>query len=195
MTTHDQPIVIVPYRPTWPEEFRQVATPIRAALGDRALRVDHIGSTSIPNLAAKDVIDVQVTVADLDPPQPIVETLTGLGYTWLDHITGDHIPPGSDIPPERMRKIYFNRRNTLPQINLHVRMSGTPNQRYPLLFRDYLRAHPLAAAAYAEVKRQLAAHAPTDWDLYYDIKDPICDIIMAAADDWATTVRWSPSNA
>jgi GrpB-like predicted nucleotidyltransferase (UPF0157 family) len=59
-----------------------------------------------------------------------------------------------------------------------------------LLFRDYLRAHPLATAAYGQAKQALAAHGPTDWDLYYDVKDPICDIIMAGAEDWAAATGW-----
>ena len=58
---------------------------------------------------------------------------------------------------------------------------GSANGRYALLLRDYLRAHPLAAAAYTQVKIALARHGPTDWDLYYNVKDPVCDIIMAGA--------------
>jgi GrpB-like predicted nucleotidyltransferase (UPF0157 family) len=191
MSSQGTPIDIVPYQPEWPEQFRQIAAPIRDALGDRALRIDHIGSTAVPGLPAKDVVDVQVTIADLEPREPIVAALTGLGFTWLDHIAQDHIPPGSDIQQESKRKLFFNRRGGGPSVNLHVRVAGNPNQRYPLLFRDYLRAHPLAAAAYAEVKRQLARYGPTDWDLYYDIKDPVCDIIMAAAEERAAATGWT----
>jgi len=75
-------------------------------------------------------------------------------------------------------------------INLHVRRAGSANGRYALLFRDYLRAHPLASGAYAQVKMALAEHGPTDWDLYYDVKDPVCDIIMAGAEDWAASINW-----
>jgi GrpB-like predicted nucleotidyltransferase (UPF0157 family) len=71
-----------------------------------------------------------------------------------------------------------------------VRRAGGANGRYALLFRDYLRAHDLAAAAYAQSKMALARHAPANWDLYYDIKDPICDIIMAGAENWASTTGW-----
>ena len=72
-------IVISPYDPQWPLEFRQLGTPLRAALGDLALRVDHIGSTSVPGLAAKDVIDVQITGAALDK-RALVAPLSSLGY-------------------------------------------------------------------------------------------------------------------
>src|SRR5262249_55120795 len=73
---------------------------------------------------------------------------------------------------------------------VHVRRTGSPNGRYALLFRAYLRAHPLAAAAYAQVKRALAEHGPTDWDLCCDVKDPVCDILMAGAEDWAVVTNW-----
>jgi GrpB-like predicted nucleotidyltransferase (UPF0157 family) len=76
------------------------------------------------------------------------------------------------------------------RLNLHVRRAGSSNGRYALLFRDYLRAQPLASAAYGQVKMALAKHDPTDWDLYYDVKDPVCDIIMAGAEDWAATTGW-----
>ncbi len=82
-------IEIVPYDPRWPEEFRRVASPLRAALGDLAPRIDHIGSTAVPGLAAKDIIDVQVTAATLDA-RALAETFAPLGYTPLAHITGDH---------------------------------------------------------------------------------------------------------
>ena len=62
----------------------------------------------------------------------------------------------------------------------------------PLLFRDYLRAHPVAAGAYAQIKLQLARYGPEDWDHYYDIKDPVCDVIIAAAEDWARATGWAP---
>lgn len=77
-------------------------------------------------------------------------------------------------------------------INVHLREDGRFNQRYPLLFRDYLRAHPSAAAAYAEVKLQLARLHPDDFGAYYDTKDPVCDITMAGAYEWAETTDWEP---
>jgi hypothetical protein len=80
--------------------------------------------------------------------------------------------------------------------NVHVRVQGRPNQRYALLFRDYLRAHPVAARAYAELKRRLAA-LNIDVGVYADVKDPACDIIMAAAEDWCVQTGWTagPSDA
>src|SRR5688572_8083095 len=83
-------IAIVPYDERWPAEFDQIATALRAALGQLALRIDHIGSTSVPGLPAKDVIDVQVTVAELDATA-IVAALAPLGYTPYHQIADDHV--------------------------------------------------------------------------------------------------------
>ncbi len=178
-------IEIAPYDPRWPEEFRRVAAPLRAALGERAQRIDHIGSTAVPGLAAKDVVDVQVTVAALDK-EAIVAALTPLGYTLVfEDIVHDHQPPGRDDPPEEWRKLLFRGPQGQRRINLHVRQTGRANQRYALLFRDYLRAYPTAAGAYGQVKEALARLHPDDMDAYYDVKDPVCDIIMAAAELWA----------
>src|SRR4029079_1192646 len=74
--------------------------------------------------------------------------------------------------------------------NVHVRVAGRPNQRYALLFRDYLRVHPAAAAGYADLKRQLAAYHPDDIQAYVNIKDPVCDVIMSAAEEWAARTGW-----
>ena len=85
-------ITIVPYNPNWRDEFIGIGKGIRQALGDQALRIDHIGSTAVPGLAAKDVIDVQITVRSLD--LAVEEALQGAGYARLAHINQDHIPPG-----------------------------------------------------------------------------------------------------
>jgi GrpB-like predicted nucleotidyltransferase (UPF0157 family) len=181
-------ITIVPYNPAWPAEFASLAAALRTALGDLAQRIDHIGSTAVPGLAAKDVIDIQITAAALTPP--IELALTSIGYQRLPHITHDHIPP--NFPPDQTpwQKWFFKPLPTQRPTNLHVRIAGHPNQRYPLLFRDYLRSHPSAAAAYAQAKLALAKHHPNNPDAYYDIKDPVCDIIVTAAESWAKQIEW-----
>src|SRR5512146_20988 len=139
-------IEIVPYQPSWPSEFQAIAGPLRPALGDLALRIDHIGSTAVPGLAAKDRIDIQVTVQELDPA--IEQALNAAGYTRLERITQDHIPPQGPLDPGLWAKWLFYPPAGQRPTNLHVRRAGLPNQRYPLLFRDYLRAHPESAEAY-----------------------------------------------
>jgi GrpB-like predicted nucleotidyltransferase (UPF0157 family) len=183
-------IKIVPYNENWPREFAEIAGPLRATLGDVALRIDHIGSTSVPRLAAKDVIDIQVTVRDFDAP---FEALLGsLGYIRLLAINVDHLPPQVFGPTSEWEKRYFRPPEGQRPTHLHVRAHGRANQRYALLFRDYLRTHPVAAGAYAEIKRSLARYHPENWDAYYDIKDPVCDVIWSAAEEWTQMTGWGP---
>jgi GrpB-like predicted nucleotidyltransferase (UPF0157 family) len=179
-------IEIVPYSDAWPNEFQRLARKIRSILGERALRIDHIGSTSVPGLAAKDSIDIQVTVAALDDANPLL----GAGFEEFA-VTGDHRPPGAAGPDEDWTKRFFNTPDTERSANVHVRLDGRPNQRYALLFRDYLRQHPAAADAYAELKRRLAAEL-RNVGVYADVKDPACDLIFVAAENWADATTWDP---
>lgn len=180
---------IVEYSGDWPERFDALVTTLRDALGPLALRIDHIGSTSVPGLCAKDVIDVQVTVAELDA-DALTPRFIAAGFRPRPAIVGDHVPPGASNDPDEWRKLYFD----TPErgVHIHVRRGGVANQRYPLLFRDYLRAHPDAAAAYGQLKRRLAALCD-DTGSYADAKDPVCDLIMQAAERWADETAWSPT--
>ena len=175
-------IEIREYDARWPGEFELLAAALREALGGLALAVDHIGSTSVPGLAAKDVIDVQVTVAALG--DEVARVISAAGFMHRADITADHVPAGADPAPALWAKQYFQHRPGARRAHIHVRVRGAQNQRYALLFRDYLRAHPEAAAALAEIKRQLAARFPDDADSYYAIKDPVCDVIWNAARRW-----------
>lgn len=180
-------IAIVEYRPEWAEEFGAISRSIRDALSELGMRVDHIGSTAVPGLAAKDIIDVQVTVRDFTPE--LDAAFERAGYSRLE-ITKDHRPPAAAGPDRDWEKRMYRPSPGARPTNIHVRRAGSANGRYALLFRDYLRSHPLASAAYARAKVALAQHGPTDWDLYYDVKDPICDIIMAGAEEWAASSGW-----
>lgn len=183
-------IVIQPYDKRWPAEFATIEGLLREALGGVAVRIDHIGSTSVPGLAAKDIIDVQVSVSDLDDPR-LSPAFERLGATATD-ITRDHVPPGAENDPAAWEKRYFRPSPTWRPTHLHVRATGCSNQRYALLFRDYLRHSATAAASYAAVKLALARLHPDDVAAYYDVKDPVCDLVMDAAERWAADVEWSP---
>ncbi len=163
---------------------------LRRELGERAVRIDHIGSTAVPGLAAKDVIDVQITVEALDAPE-IEAAFERAGARPTD-LTSDHLPPGSVLDPEELRKLVFVFEPPARRANVHVRQAGRFNQRYALLCRDYLRAHRGTADAYAEVKRRLAGRFPDDVDAYYDVKDPAFDLFMSAAPEWAASTGWEP---
>ena len=182
-------ITIVPYHEDWLDEFRAIAARLRAELGGLALRIDHIGSTSVFDLAAKDKIDIQVTVAELSPA--VEQALNRAGYARNLEVNSDHIPPGDDNPAN-WRKWYFRQGEGMRATHIHVRLRGLPNQRYPLLFRDYLRANPQSAEAYARVKQQLARYHADDIEAFCDIKDPVCDLILFAAEEWAKEITWQP---
>jgi GrpB-like predicted nucleotidyltransferase (UPF0157 family) len=96
-----------------------------------------------------------------------------------------------DLADEELVKV-FAQAAAPRRINLHVRLVGRFNQRYPLLCRDYLRTHADAALAYGEVKRHLSPIVGDDQDAYYDVKDPVFDIIMAGAEAWAAATGWEP---
>ena len=181
-------ITITPYQTKWPEEFLALGNGLRQGLGGRALRIDHIGSTSVPGLAAKDIIDIQVTVQDFEPE--VEKILMRAGYQRLIDITMDHLPPGDDRDPLEWSKWMFKPSAPGRPVNLHVRLIGHANQRYPLLLRDYLRSHAMVAEAYRRVKSALALHHPDNMDAYYDVKDPVCDIIIGGAEDWAGITGW-----
>jgi GrpB-like predicted nucleotidyltransferase (UPF0157 family) len=184
-------VAIVPYNPEWPAVFAGIGTALRTACGEIARRIDHIGSTAVPGLAAKDRIDVQVAVEDLSTVDSLAPGIEALGYQPRPQITHDHVPPGAINDAAEWEKRFFTSGSNTRPANIHLRRLGAANQRYALLFRDYLRAHPGTAAAYGELKRRLAAELP-DLFTYADVKDPACDLIMIAAEDWVRWQGWTP---
>jgi GrpB-like predicted nucleotidyltransferase (UPF0157 family) len=182
-------VEIIPYQSSWPSEFRTIATTLRQGLGSLALRIDHIGSTSVPGLAAKDVIDIQITVAELN--QSFSSAMQAMGYSQSEGIWHDHQPAHMDGSVTEWEKWRFNPPTGQRRTHTHVRVIGRHNQRYPLLFRDYLRAHPATAESYAELKRRLAQHL-ADQFTYPDVKDPAVDLIYLPAEEWAAATGWQP---
>ena len=159
-----------------------IAAILRRALGDLAVRIDHIGSTSVPGLPAKDIIDIQITVYALD--DRVSAAMTAIGYSLPEGVWRDHRPPHAAGPDTDWAKLFFLAPLGQRPTNTHVRVQGRANQRYALLFRDYLRAHPATADAYAELKRRLAMHV-ADPEEYSEVKDPAVDLIYFAAEAWA----------
>ncbi len=139
-------IKIVPYDSAWPSLFEAEAAGIREAMRGLALRVEHVGSTSVPGLAAKPVIDIQVSVATLEPLGMYAEPLAELGYT--------HVPLGAfdSIYP------FFQKPLEWPCTHhIHLCVLGEEQERRHLAFRNYLRSHPAVAAEYLKLKQNLAA--------------------------------------
>ncbi len=183
-------IEVVEYQERWPREFAKIGSTLRRALGDMAKRIDHIGSTSVPGLASKDLIDVQVAVDSLDGD--LQSAFEATGYVSFPDAVSDHRPPSSTSDDAEWEKRLFVAPPSRRRTNVHVRVLGRANFRYALLFRDYLCSHPQAAAAYGEVKRLLARYNSSDREAYVLIKDPVCDVIMSAAEEWAVRTGWQP---
>jgi GrpB-like predicted nucleotidyltransferase (UPF0157 family) len=139
-------IRIVPYDGTWPALFEAEAASIREVLKSLALRIEHVGSTSVPGLAAKPVIDIQISVATLEVLAMYSEPLAQIGYNHIPLGPFDLVYPFFQKPPEWPSSHH-----------IHLCVVGTELERRHLAFRDYLRGHPTTAADYAELKRSLAA--------------------------------------
>jgi GrpB-like predicted nucleotidyltransferase (UPF0157 family) len=174
-----QPIAVAAYDPAWPVRFAGLGRELRAGLGAVALRIDHIGSTSVPGLAAKPIIDIQVSVADFEPLAAYRLPLERLGYVYR----ADN--------PERTKR-YFREPPGRRRTHLHVRRAGSFSEQWALLFRDYLRAHAEAAAEYAAVKRRLALRVRDDRRAYVEAKGPLLWEIIRRADAWAQAQGWRP---
>jgi GrpB-like predicted nucleotidyltransferase (UPF0157 family) len=137
------------------------------------------------------VLDLQLSVWDLSEAAAAFEApLAELGYLRRPY-EHDHVPAGDDSDPGLWVKRFWMRRNHPGgDVNLHVRVVGSPNERLALLFRDYLRAHPLAVAGYSRFKQALAAQLGLA--AYTDVKDPVVDVVVAAATEWAAGTGWQP---
>ena len=182
-------VEIIPYQSSWPLDFRLIASRLRYGLRYLALRIDHIGSTSVPGLAAKDIIDIQITVGSLD--QELLLAMSASGYARRAGILRDHPPAGVEGNETDWEKWYFDAPPGQRRTHTHVRVAGRANQRYALLFRDYLRSHPTTADSYAELKRRLAQNL-ADPQTYPEVKDPAVDLIYLAAEEWAKITGWQP---
>lgn len=180
-----------PYDPRWSDDFVAIRERLATALGSLAVRIDHIGSTSIPGMAAKDVIDVQVAVASLEQSDEITARISHAGFEQRPY-GFDHAPPGSSDDVKEWMKLFFRTSDGERRAHIHVRTHGRANFRYALLFRDYVRAHPEVVTVWVTVKSRLAERFPHDSATYADVKDPITDLLMLAAERWASDSGWSP---
>jgi GrpB-like predicted nucleotidyltransferase (UPF0157 family) len=172
-------LAISDWSPLWADQFAARASAIRQALGAAALRIDHVGSTSIRGMAAKPIIDIQVSVAGFEPTAPLVEAMSAAGYVWR-----------ADNP--ELTKRYFRERPGNERTHVHVRRLGSWNEQWALLFRDYMRRHPDEHPAYIALKRQLAERFPDDGGAYTDAKTDHLWSVIQRADRWASDTGWRP---
>lgn len=169
----DPAVRIVDYDPGWCALAAAELRRVKEALGEVAVRLEHVGSTAVPGLAAKSILDLQLSVAAIEPRARYVEPLEQLGYLFVP------APESPDYhffakPPERPRSHH-----------LHVCEVGSEHEFRHLAVRDFLRVHDDEAARYAALKRQVVARHPWDRLAYIEGKDEYVTALEARAVEWA----------
>lgn len=187
---HPEQLAIRPYDPTWPTQYERLAVRIAHAAGGR--RVDHVGSTAVPGLPAKDVIDIQLTVDTLADADAVADALADAGFPRVEGVRYDS--PKPDAPdPEQWQKRMHGGADPGRVVHLHVRAAGSPGWRAALLLRDWLRADLQARREYAAVKQRLAA-AGLGTTEYAQAKEPWFDEVWSRAQRWAESTDWQPGH-
>lgn len=185
--------VLSPPHPDWPAQAGRLLARIRRA-SPEVLGADHIGSTSVPGLPAKDIIDLQVNVSSLEAADRIAGVLGEAGFPLRDATARD-TPKPPDLDPSAWLNSFHCNADPGRPANVHVRVLGSPGWRYALLFRDWLRADADARAMYAALKQELAArHADDGRTLAYaEAKEPwFTDVAWPLMDAWAGRTGWQP---
>jgi dephospho-CoA kinase len=186
---------IVDYDPAWPQQARRVKARLRLAAGAGALSVDHIGSTSVPGLGAKDVLDFQITVNSLDDADAMADALGKAGFPVLPDFVQDS-PRPVDPDPAHWRKRTHAGADPGRWVNVHLREQGSAGWRYALLFPAWLRADDAARDEYGQLKRGLAKeHVGRSIPEYGNAKDDWFDQAYHRAERWASETGWTPSSA
>lgn len=193
--------------PGWAAEGIRIAARVAAAAGERGRGVAHVGSTSVPGLPAKDVIDLQLGVESMADADALADALADVGFPGRSDIDRDNPkPPGSaarsgasagTIAPAPWPKRYHGYADPGRPVHLHIRVVGSPGWRYALLLRDWLRADGEAQAEYLAVKRGAAERFAGDADAarYAETKEPWFDAAAPRAEAWAASSGWTASLA
>ena len=185
------PLAVVDPVASWPAQAARLVARLADALTPRVVRVDHVGSTSVPNLPAKDVIDLQIGVtslADADDPG-FVADLTERGFVRLPEISADRSHT-SDGDPAQWAKRFHASMDPGRAANVHIREVGSAGWLFALQFRDWLRANPSARHRYASLKQALAAGAPNAAE-YAEAKEPWFADAYPQVMDWARRSGWT----
>jgi GrpB-like predicted nucleotidyltransferase (UPF0157 family) len=161
-----EPVEVIDYDPTWPEEFERLKSQIVAVLGDLVVRIEHVGSTAVPGLAAKPIVDLYVVVDDLDEA---TASLRELGY----------VPEGALGVPGRLG---FGWPEGEKRHHLYICSPDHVGLETVVRFRDYMRTHARQADEYADLKRELADRYRDDRDAYAAGKDAFIAAVLARAE-------------
>lgn len=173
------PTGLVAADPAWRDQARRAVARLTTACGHRAVRVDHVGSTAVAGLDARDILDIQITVASMEVADELADDLLRAGYPRVGSITADHHLDGSaGMSAKRFHASADPGRPT----HVHIRADGDPNQRFALLFVDWLDANPAARSDYAAVKRSADPTATLRW----------FSEAYPRARSWAEGAGWAP---
>jgi len=197
------PVQLVPADPVWPDQAARIVARLKTACGANALRVDHIGSTAVPGLDAKDVIDIQVTIESLAAADELTAALRSAGYPRIDDVSSDVVKLDARSTAERFdhsgdaalwRKRLHGSADPGRPTFVHLRVDGWPNQQFALLFVDWLKANPDVRDEYLSVKRDAERAASPDGDIerYLAVKEPWFLEAYPRAWDWADSSSWRP---
>jgi dephospho-CoA kinase len=185
---------VVEADPRWAQEGLAWAGRVRDAVDGLALDIDHVGSTAVPGLAAKDALDIQALVFDLDEAGPVIAALEAAGFRHRPEKRGEPPRPGYPADPDCWDKLFFREPEGERAVHLHVREAGTAAARVALLLRDFLRADALACDQYGALKLGLAAHVKSE-RAYADLKRPFVAVTLRLAEAWAERTRWRPGQS
>jgi GrpB-like predicted nucleotidyltransferase (UPF0157 family) len=171
------PVEVVPYSDEWADSFQVWRKRLSEVLGEAAVRIEHVGSTAVAGLEAKPIIDIQVSVVDVEDEDACVPAIEALGVSLRFREPGHrYFRPGGDRPRS---------------VQIHVCDAGGEWEREHLLFRDYLRADQEAREAYARLKRDLADHYRDDRLAYNEGKTAFILDVLSEAEAWATETGWA----
>ena len=197
------PARLVSADPAWSDQGARILARLKAACGAKASRVDHIGSTAVPGLDAKDAIDIQVTVESLATADELAAALRSAGYPRIDYVSSDvaKLDPRSTAerydhsgdPTLWHKRLHASADPGRPTF-VHLRVDSWPNQQFALLFVDWLKANPEVRDEYLAVKRRAQQAASPDGDIerYLAIKEPWFLEAYRRAWEWADRSGWRP---
>lgn len=157
-------VIVVPYDKNWAKDFIDIKNEIQDALGDLALSIEHVGSTSVEGLFAKPIIDIDVIIKDRSMLDDVIDALKNIGYRH----EGDQGIPGREA-------FKYDGKEHLRKHHLYVCAEDSAELRKHISFRDYLRAHPEAVKEYSRIKVEGAALYPEDIDSYIEHKGPFIE--------------------
>ncbi|QWU16042.1 GrpB domain, predicted nucleotidyltransferase, UPF0157 family [Paenibacillus sophorae] len=170
---------IAPFDAEWRDLFLEIGLKLRHSLGERAIRIDHVGSTSIIGMDAKPIIDIQISVENIEDEA---------SYKWLIEKNGFELRPEN---PDRTKK-YFREVPGNRRIHIHVRQAGSYSEQLTLLFRDYLRHSSEDRQRYIQEKHRLMNLFKNDRPKYVEGKGPIVWDILQKAHIWSQETGWKP---